>query len=65
MEITKSWGGRAFSDRLLRGSLFETVTLLIIINRLNWLADNRLLELKSLAEEIAKMLNSLIKSMRK
>jgi len=50
---------------IARGSLFETVTLLIIINRLNWLADNRLLELKSLAEEIAKMLNSLIKSMRK
>ena len=50
---------------IARGSLFETVTLLIIINRLNWLAEYKLLKLKSLAEEITKMLNSLIKSMRK
>ncbi|MCK5323427.1 MAG: four helix bundle protein [Desulfobulbaceae bacterium] len=50
---------------IARGSLFETVTLLIIINRLNWLTEYKLLELKSLAEEITKMLNSLIKSMRK
>ena len=50
---------------IARGSLFETVTLLIIVNRLNWLAENKLLELKSLAEEINKMLNSLVKSMKK
>jgi four helix bundle protein len=50
---------------IARGSLFETVTLLIIVYRLNWFFENKLLELKSLAEEITKMLNSLVKSMKK
>ena len=49
---------------IARGSLFETVSLLILIRRLSWISENKLLELKSLGEEIAKMLNSLIKSVK-
>ena len=48
-----------------RGSLFEVVTLLIILDRLGWLSEVDLAELQGIAEEIAKMLNSLIKFMRK
>jgi len=50
---------------IARGSLFEAITLLIISNRLNWLPGKKLAELTSLAEEINKMLNSLVKSMKK
>lgn len=49
---------------IARGSLFETVSLLILIRRLTWIAEDKLAELKSLGEEIAKMLNSLIKSVK-
>ena len=49
---------------IARGSLFETVSLLILIRRLTWISEDKLLELKSLGEEIAKMLNSLIKSVK-
>jgi four helix bundle protein len=49
---------------IARGSLFETVSLLILIRRLVWISENKLLELKLSGEEIAKMLNSLIKSVK-
>lgn len=49
---------------IARGSLFETVSLCILIRRLTWISEDKLLELKSLGEEIAKMLNSLIKSVK-
>jgi four helix bundle protein len=49
---------------IARGSLFETVSLLILIRRLTWIAEDKLTELKLLGEEIAKMLNSLIKSVK-
>lgn len=49
---------------IARGSLFETITLLIILNRLNWLPGKKLEELSFLAEEITKMLNSLMKSLK-
>ena len=49
---------------IARGSLFETVSLLVLIRRLAWISEHKLLELKSLGEEIAKMLNSLIKSLK-
>jgi four helix bundle protein len=49
---------------IARGSLFETVSLLILINRLAWISAGKLVELKLLGEEIAKMLNSLIKSIK-
>ena len=50
---------------IARGSLFETITLIIIFHRLTWLSEKKLAELKLLAEEISKMINSLIKSMKK
>jgi four helix bundle protein len=49
---------------IARGSLFETVSLLILIRRLTWITEDKLVELKLLGEEIAKMLNSLIKSVK-
>ena len=49
---------------IARGSLFETVSLLILIRRLSWISENKLSELKLIGEEIAKMLNSLIKSVK-
>ena len=49
---------------IARGSLFETVSLLILIRRLTWISGGKLSELKLLGEEIAKMLNSLIKSVK-
>ena len=49
---------------IARRSLFETVSLLILIRQLAWIGEDKLLELKLAGEEIAKMLNSLIKSIR-
>ena len=49
---------------IARGSLFETISLLILICRLHWIGNEKLLELKSSGEEIAKMINSLIKSVK-
>jgi len=49
---------------IARGSLFECISRLIIIHRLRWIGDEKLWELKVAGEEIAKMLNSLIKSIK-
>jgi four helix bundle protein len=49
---------------IARGSLFEVITLLIIIHKIGWLNKETLNELEKDAVEITKMLNSLIKSMR-
>ena len=49
---------------IARGSLFETISLLTLICRLQWIERNKLSELKVIGEEIAKMLNSLIKSIK-
>ncbi len=49
---------------IARGSLFETISLLILICRLRWIEEKTLSQLKSAGEEIAKMLNSLIKSLK-
>jgi four helix bundle protein len=49
---------------IARGSLFEVVTLLIIFQRLNWIKKDTVLEFQQMAEEITKMINSLIKSMK-
>ncbi|WP_198145915.1 four helix bundle protein [Desulfonatronovibrio magnus] len=49
---------------IARGSLFETITLLIILQRLGWITHKDLQGIKVLAEEIAKMLNSLINSIK-
>lgn len=50
---------------IARGSLFEVVTLLIIFNNLEWLKTQSFVEIQNMALEITKMLNSLIKSMKK
>ena len=49
---------------IARGSLFETISLLILICRLQWIERKTLNELNSIGEEITKMLNSLIKSIK-
>ncbi|MFC1857815.1 four helix bundle protein [Thermodesulfobacteriota bacterium] len=49
---------------IARGSLFEVITLLIILRNLDWLKAEEMIEFQGLAEEITKMLNSLIKSMK-
>ena len=48
-----------------RGSLYETITLLIILNRYNCIEEKQILEFKILAEEIAKMLAGLINSIKR
>jgi four helix bundle protein len=50
---------------IARGSLFEVVTLLIIFHHLGWLKKHSFVEIQNMALEITKMLNSLIKSMKK
>ena len=50
---------------IARGSLFEVVTLLILFNNLGWLKTQSFVEIQNMALEITKMLNSLIKSMKK
>ena len=49
---------------IARGSLFETISLLMLICRLQWIERKTLNELKSVGEELTKMLNSLIKSIK-
>jgi four helix bundle protein len=45
---------------IARGSLFETVTLLIIFYRNSWISKEKLDEIKNMADEIGKMLSGLI-----
>jgi four helix bundle protein len=49
---------------IARGSLFECISRLIIAHRLGWIGKGELPKLKAAGEEIAKMLNSLIKSIK-
>jgi four helix bundle protein len=49
---------------IARGSLFETVTLLTIFHRQNWINDSILNDLKEDALVLVKKLNSLIKSIK-
>jgi four helix bundle protein len=48
-----------------RGSLYETTTLLIILNRYNCISDKQLMMVRVLTEEIGKMLSGLINSIKK
>lgn len=50
---------------IARGSLFEVVTLLIILKNAGWLECDEFNLLQGKSEEIAKMINSLISSMKK
>jgi len=49
---------------IARGSLFEVVTLLVILEEVGWIEAERVMHFQKLAEEITKMINSLIKSMK-
>ena len=49
---------------IARGSLFETVTLLFIFQKLGWITYKKIELYIQNAEEIVKMLNSLIKTMK-
>jgi len=49
---------------IARGSLYETLTLLDLFLRLGWLSHDDHQELKDDAREIARMLNSLVKSIK-
>jgi len=44
--------------------LFETVTLLNVFAEMNWIDKSKLNALEEQAEELGKMLNSLIKSIK-
>jgi len=49
---------------IARGSLFEVITLLVVLQKVGWIDNEKVIELENLAEEITKMINSLIKSLR-
>jgi four helix bundle protein len=50
---------------IARGSLYETVTLLIIMHRNNWITDEQLDSVKNFGDEIGKMLSMLINTIKK
>lgn len=49
---------------IARGSLYETITLLEIFLRQDWIKAEKFSELKENGREIAKMLNALIKAIK-
>lgn len=49
---------------IARGSLYETVTLLIIFNKNKWINDMQTNEMKAYGDEIGKMLSGLINSIK-
>ncbi len=48
-----------------RGSLYETITLITIFHKNNWINEDQVNEIKQFADEIGKMLSSLIAAIRK
>jgi four helix bundle protein len=50
---------------IARGSLYESITQLIIFHKNKWINEKDLQEIKVLGSEIGKMLSSLINSIRK
>jgi four helix bundle protein len=50
---------------IARGSLFESITSMVIFERNTWISTSDLEEMKSLGSEISKMLSSLITSIKK
>ncbi|MCB0635398.1 MAG: four helix bundle protein [Lewinella sp.] len=63
--------GRHFDKEYLqflyyaRGSMYETITLLKIINRRRWIQDHDYYLIRSQALDIGRMLNALIRAIRK
>ena len=50
---------------IARGSLYETITQLVIFYKNKWILDTELQEMKKLGSEIGKMISSLINSIKK
>ena len=50
---------------IARGSLFETISIINVFYRLNWITEKELGVIENKATEIAKMLNALINSVKK
>ena len=50
---------------IARGSLYESITQLIIFHNNNWVSTEDFMELKVLAAEIGKMISALIKAHKK
>jgi four helix bundle protein len=50
---------------IARGSLYESITQLIIFHRSKWISEEDLREQKLMATEIGKMISALIKSLKK
>ena len=48
-----------------RGSLYETITLIIIFHKNKWVNDKQMDEIKQFADQIGKMLSALITSIKK
>ncbi len=48
-----------------RGSLYETITLITIFHKNGWINEDQVTQIKQFADEIGKMLSSLITSIRK
>jgi len=49
---------------IARGSLYETITLLVILNKSNIISEDQLIVMKNSSQEIAKMLSGLITSIK-
>ena len=49
---------------IARGSLYETMTLLVIFRRLGWISNEKYSEMEKHGIEIASMLIGLVKSIR-
>jgi len=50
---------------IARGSLFETITLMEIFKRKNWISDIQYVDFRNKGNEIGKMLSSLINSIKR
>ena len=50
---------------IAHGSLYETITLLIIFNKRKWISSEQIEEIKEFGDHIGKMLSSLINSIKK
>ena len=50
---------------IARGSLYETMTLLVIFKRIKWVSESEYSELEINGKEIASMIMGLIKSLKR
>jgi four helix bundle protein len=69
MNIAEGKGRRSQKEfvqflHIARGSLYESITLLEIFLKQNWISKDSFLDLKERGKEIAKMLNGLAKSIK-